>query len=55
MAFEQQQRNKEYARSEENVSYITLDSQQTRPLPRITTSKAFCDSYGFIIAIFIPF
>jgi hypothetical protein len=33
--------SKEKASKDKNMSYITVDLQQTMPLPKLTTSKAF--------------
>ncbi|CAG9765580.1 unnamed protein product [Ceutorhynchus assimilis] len=40
-AFEQQKVDRQYARINKDILYLTMDLQQTMPLPRITTSKAF--------------
>lgn len=40
-AFEQQKRDREFSRANTEVCYLTMDLQQTMPLPRLTTSKAF--------------
>lgn len=40
-AFEAQQADRESAECLDNVAYLTMDLQQTMPLPRLSTSKAF--------------
>lgn len=40
-AFDAMKADRDLARTSENVVYITIDLQQTMPLPRLTTSKAF--------------
>ncbi|XP_074025535.1 uncharacterized protein [Leptinotarsa decemlineata] len=41
LAFESQKADREEARNSSNTVYMTLDLQQTMPLPRLSTSKAF--------------
>lgn len=40
-AFDSMKIDRETARTSNNVAYITIDLQQTQPLPKLTTSKAF--------------
>ena len=40
-AFDSMKADRELARTSDKVVYITIDLQQTMPLPRLTTSKAF--------------
>lgn len=40
-AFELQKLDRQYSRDNDGVCYLTMDLQQTMPLPRLTTSKAF--------------
>lgn len=40
-AFSLQREDREYAKSSNGVCYLTMDLQQTLPLPKLTTSKAF--------------
>lgn len=40
-AFELQKLDRQYSRDNDNICYLTMDLQQTMPLPRLTTSKAF--------------
>lgn len=40
-AFESQRRDREKPSMEKNTCYITMDLQQTMPLPKLSTSKAF--------------
>lgn len=40
-AFEQQRIDREMAKTDDSVVYLTMDLQQVMPLPKLTTSKAF--------------
>lgn len=40
-AFDSQKVDREYASNSEDTIYVSLDLQQTMPLPRLSTSKAF--------------
>lgn len=41
LAFEKQKADRKFASENAHVCYVTMDLQQTMPLPKLTTSKAF--------------
>jgi len=41
VALQQQQQDREQARTNSNVMYITFDLEKTLPLPKLSVSKAF--------------